>query len=264
MINLVDIWVVVLAIAAIITVCGELGFLIGAGIKSKLHDSPYDVLQAAIFGLLALLIAFTFSLGLSRYDARRESIVSEADAIRVVIRRSQLLGQKDAALMRRYLSRYVDARVAFASEETNYRVQADALQRSATLQNRMWNVAVAQAGSKGNPAVLRLFVEALDRMFEDGDDVGAIFAAHIPDAVIYVLVIVIAFASVLLGIGFGRTNRRGTIAIVFFALVLATVVGENIDLDRPQRGFIRVSLEPLQSLHQSIDQSSTTGREKAP
>ncbi|HZY98540.1 MAG TPA: hypothetical protein VFE36_03120 [Candidatus Baltobacteraceae bacterium] len=250
MINSIDIWVIVLLIAAMIVVCGEVGFRIGAGIKMNLHESPYGVLQAAIFGLLALLIAFSFSLGLARYDARRESIVSEADAIRVVMRRSELLDEKRAVLMRGYLSRYVDARVGFAGEETDYRIKSDALQRSATLQRQMWNVAITLAGSNNRPEVLRLFVEALDRMFEQGDDVEAIFSAHIPDAVVYVLVIVMAFASVLLGIGFGRTDRRGTAAVVSFALVLALVVGANIDLDHPQRGFIRVSLEPLQSLHQ--------------
>lgn len=244
---------IVLAIAAIIAICGELGYRIGAGTKANLHESPYGVLQAAIFGLLALLIAFSFSLGLARYDARREAIVSEAGAIRVTIRRSELLDQKQAALMRGYLSQYVNARIAFADAETDYRIQSDALRRSEMLQGRMWNIAIDQANSYKKPIVLRLFVEALDSMFEDADSVEAIMTAHIPDAVIYVLVIVIAFASVLLGIGFGRTERRGTVAIGFFAVVLATVVGANIDLDRPQRGFIRVSLEPLESLHQMLD-----------
>lgn len=255
MINLIDIWAIVLVIAAIIMICGELGFRIGAGTKSNLHESPYGVLQAAIFGLLALLIAFSFSLGLARYDARREAIVSEADAIRVVVRRSELLDQKHAALMRGYLSQYVDARIAFAREETDSRIQSGALNRSAALQGQMWNVAVEQAESYKKPIVLRLFVDALDNMFDAADRVEAIMTAHIPDAVIYVLVIVIAFASVLLGIGFGRTERRGTVAIVFFAVVLATVVGANIDLDRPQRGFIRVSLDPLLSVHETIDRS---------
>lgn len=258
MLNLIPIWAIILVIAAIIVICGELGFHIGTQTKSNLHESPYGVLQAAIFGLLALLIAFSFSLGLSRYDARREAIVSEADAIRVAMRRSQLLDQKHAALMHAYLSRYINARIAFANTETDHQVQTDALRQSAILQGQMWDVAIVQANSNRNPAVLRLFVEALDGMFDDADAVEAIMAAHIPDAVIYVLAIVIAFASVLLGIGFGRTGRRGTVAIVSFGVVLAIVVGANIDLDRPQRGFIRVSLQPLQALHELIDRPPLT------
>src|SRR5579863_2967296 len=115
MLNLVPIWAIIIIIATIIVICGELGFYIGAGIKTNLHESPYGVLQAAIFGLLALLIAFSFSLGISRYDARREAIVSEADAIRVAMRRSELLDQKQSMLMRAYISQYVDARIAFAN-----------------------------------------------------------------------------------------------------------------------------------------------------
>lgn len=252
MINALPIWVVELIIAAIIIICGELGFFYAARNKATLHESPYGVLQAAVFGLLALLIAFSFSLGLARYDARRAAIVTEADAIRTAIRRSQLLDSQSASLVRGYLSKYVDARLAFAGSGNDERVASLALQQSAALERQMWAVAVAQAHSVGHPDVLRLFVEGLDRAFEQGDEVEAIMTAHIPDAVVYVVVAVIAFASVLLGIGYGRTMVRGTLAIVVFAVVLAVVVGENIDLDRPQSGFIIVSLEPLQSLHEYI------------
>jgi hypothetical protein len=60
----------------------------------------------------------------------------------------------------------------------------------------------------------------------------------------------------LLGIGFGRTDHRGGSSIAFFAITLALVVGMILDLDRPQRGFIRVSLAPLQSLRQSLVEPS--------
>lgn len=252
MINGLPIWGIELIIAAIIIICGEFGFFYAARNKATLHESPYGVLQAAVFGLLALLIAFSFSLGLARYDARRAAIVTEADAVRTVIRRSQLLDAQNASLMRGYLSKYVDARLAFAGSDGDERIASIALQQSAALERQMWAVAVAQAHTAGHPDVLRLFVEGLDRAFEQGDEVEAILTAHIPDAVVYVLVVVIAFASVLLGIGYGRTMARGTLAIIAFAVVLAAVVGENIDLDRPQSGFIIVSLEPLQSLHEYI------------
>jgi hypothetical protein len=252
LINFLPIWAIALIIAAIIVICGELGFYIGARTRSKLHESPYGVLQAAVFGLLALLIAFSFSLGLARYDARRAAIVTEADSIRTLVRRSELLDARSAARMRGYLSQYVDARIAFAGADDDVQAQANALRQSATLERRMWNVAVAKANETGHPEVLRLFVEALDRAIEEGDEVEAILMAHIPDEVVYVLVVVIAFAGVLLGVGYGRTESRGTLAFVLFAAVLAAVVSVNIDLDRPQRGFIIVSLEPLTSLHQYL------------
>lgn len=252
MINVLPIWAIALIIVAIIVICGELGFYVGARTKSNLHESPYGVLQAAVFGLLALLIAFSFSLGLSRYDARRAAIVTEADSIRTLVRRSELLDARSAAQMRGYLSRYLDARIAFASADDDVQAQSNALRQSAALERRMWSVAVTQANGAGHPEVLRLFVEALDRTIEQGDEVEAILAAHIPDEVVYVLVVVIAFAAVLLGVGYGRTDFRGTPAVVLFAAVLAAVVSVNIDLDRPQSGFIIVSLEPLTSLHQYL------------
>ena len=250
MIDPLPIWAIAVAIAAIIAICGEWGFHIGANTKDSLHESPYGVLQAAIFGLLALLLAFSFSLGIARYDARRAAVVDEADSIKAVLRRSQLLDTRSAASMNTYLEQYLKARIAFAEAEGDERIRTEALHRSAALEERMWSLAVAQAHHYKQPINVQLFVESLENMFAKGDELEAILAAHIPDAVVIVLTIVIAFAAVLLGVGFGRTGRRGTVAIAFFAVVLAAVVGVNVDLDRPQSGFIFVNMQPLETLAQ--------------
>lgn len=257
MINVVPIWAIELAIAAIIVICGEIGYRIGDRAKTGLHENPFGVLQAAIFGLVALLLAFSFSLGISRYDARRIAIVREAGSMRVVMRRSELLDSEAAALMHGYLDEYVNARIAFAAAGDFGPNRSGALQKSEALQAKMWSVALAEARSNQRPEILRLFIEALDSMFVQDDDVEEILTAHIPDVVIGVLTVVIVFASTLLGVGYGRTGRRGTIAIVFFAIVMAAVVGVNIDLDRSQRGFIRVSLQPLEAVRQLLNQSPT-------
>ena len=97
-----------------------------------------------------------------------------------------------------------------------------------------------------------LFVESLNDTIDQSSESEGVFAAHIPDPVILVLGIVIGFASLLLGTSFGRTDHRASFAVVFFAITLALVVAMILDLDRPQRGFIRVSLEPLESLRQSF------------
>ena len=260
MVNVIPIWAIEVAIAAIIVICGEVGYRIGARAKTALHENPFGVLQAAIFGLVALLLAFSFSLGIARYDARRIAIVREAGSMRVVMRRSELLDSKAAALMHGYLNEYVNARIAFAAAGDFGPDRSSALQQSEALQDRMWSVALAEARNNQRPEILRLFIEALDNMFVQDDDVEAILTAHIPDAVLGVLTIVIVFASTLLGVGFGRTGRRGTIAIVFFAIIMAVVVGVNIDLDRSQRGFIRVSLQPLEAVSQLLSQSPTQNK----
>jgi hypothetical protein len=244
--------VIALAIAVWIGVCCEIGFRLGGRMKKSLGESPFGILQAAFFGLLALLLAFSFSLGLSRYDARRIEVEHEANSIHTAFLRTQLLDAKTAPLMREYLRRYLDARIAFVGAENNGRKRARAAAGSRALQQQMWSLAMAQATRDKQPGMLSLFIVALNDMIDESGEEADVAAAHIPDPVIIALAMVIGFASVLLGIGFGRTDHRGGFAILVFALTLALVVAMILDLDRPQRGLIRVSLEPLQSLRQSL------------
>jgi hypothetical protein len=259
MLYVVPIWGIAVALIVWIAICGELGFQLGGRIKASLGESPFGILQAAFFGLLALLLAFSFSLGLSRYDARRIEVEREANSIATTFLRTQLLDAKTALLMRRDLRQYVDARIAFASAGVHDWIRADAVRRSDALQREMWGLAMTQSSSDKHSTMVPLFIAALNDTIDESGEEEDVLAAHIPDPVVIVLSIVIGFASILLGIGFGRTDHRGGFAIGFFAITLALVVAMILDLDHPQRGFIRVSLEPLQSLRQTLVDPSPPG-----
>lgn len=252
MLNIVPIWVIAVLFAILVGACGEFGFHIGKWAKSTMGESPFAVLQAAVFGLLGLLLAFSFSLGLARYDARRSEVTNEASAIKTAALRSELLDPQATAIMHRLLRQYVDARISFAQATVNEHDRAEAANRSAALQNDMWQIAKSRAQRDPHSFVISLFIEALTKMDEESAQEAGILSAHVPDEVIITLAIVIAFASVLLGVGFGRTERRGNLSIVLFAIVISLVVATVVDLDRPQRGFIRVSLQPLQSLRTDL------------
>jgi hypothetical protein len=246
------IWVIAFALVVGIAICGEIGFHVGARLKAHLSDGPFGGLQAAFFGLLALLLAFSFSLGLSRYDARRTQVRLEANSIGTTYLRTQLLDAKSSALVRGYLRRYVETRIAFASSTVDARARKDAVRQSDALQSAMWNLGVLQATRDPRSTVVPLFLESLNDTIDQSSESEGVFAAHIPDAVVLILGIVIGFASLLLGTSFGRTDHRASFAIVFFAITLALVVAMILDLDRPQRGFIQISLEPLESLRQTF------------
>jgi len=252
MLNLVPIWDIAIAFAILVIVCGEIGFRIGHLAKVSLGETPFAVLQTAVFGLLSLLLAFSFSLGLARYDARRIELLNEANAIWTTIMRSELLDPQAAAIMHDRLEKYVEVRILFARADVDEHAKADAAQRSVVLQNDMWQVAKSQIDSRSNPVAVSLFIEALNNMDEETAREEGALSAHVPDEVVVTLAVVIAFASILLGVGFGRTKRRGDLGFVLFAIVISLVVATIVDLDRPQRGYIRVSLQPLQSLRAAL------------
>ena len=146
MLNAVPIWAIAVGFAILVGICGEIGFRLGTRAKASLEESPFAVLQTAIFGLLALLLAFSFSVGIARYDARRVEVLREANSIGTTMLRTQLLDARAAPVMRGYLRSYVDARIAFASAGIDERARADAAYRTAALQAAMWRLA-RRAGS---------------------------------------------------------------------------------------------------------------------
>ncbi|MGA8533479.1 MAG: hypothetical protein WB615_05170, partial [Candidatus Tumulicola sp.] len=193
-----------------------------------------------------------FSVGLARYDARRAEVLREANSIGTTILRTQLLEPAAAQQMRENLRQYIDARIEFSTRTVDARAQLEAERRSVALQNRMWTLAVSQAKRDPHSTLVPLFMASLNDAIDQSTEESAILGAHVPDAVTVVLAVVIAFGSLLLGVGFGRTERRGGLGILSFAIVIALVVGTILDLDRPQRGFIRVSLAPLEAVRDAV------------
>ena len=77
---------------------------------------------------------------------------------------------------------------------------------------------------------------------------GAARTTHIPDVVINWILLIAFIASAMMGYGFGRQGHRAIVFKIFFAIMLAHALGLVLDLDRPQRGLIRVNLTPLQTV----------------
>ena len=261
MYNSVATWVIVLVIGALILLMSELGFRIGKNEKvSPTADRPTGVVQAAAFTLVGLLIAFSFSIALSRYDARRAVTLREANSIGTTVLRTDLLDAQSAVRERNLLRQYVAARIAFAAGGTNPSARAQKDDRSTALQRDMWTNAVRAARRDPRSTTIPLFVESLNETIDLSDEQASILSANIPALVLGVLVLIALVAAVMMGFGFGRQNERGLVSSIMFAVMLALAIGVTLDLDRPQRGFIRVSLAPLTAVARSLGPAEGVSR----
>src|SRR5579863_7559630 len=79
--------------------------------QGERHD--FNIVQAATLTLLALIIGFSFSMAVSRYDQRKTLEEAEANAIGTEYLRADLLPPNDASRVRGLLKKYLDLRVAF-------------------------------------------------------------------------------------------------------------------------------------------------------
>jgi hypothetical protein len=198
-------------------------------------------LDSAVFALFGLLIAFTFSGAASRFDARRDLIVQEANAIGTAYLRVDLMPGADQPAMRDGFRHYVDSRLAAYREISDPVAFKAALDRSTAIQSDIWKRAIAAAQEAGAaPAVGTQLLPAINDMIDITTTRAMATQMH-PPAVVYVLLLALAFASALLaGYGVGEVHARHWLHSSIFAAILTITLYVIVDFEHPRMGSVRV------------------------
>ena len=211
----------------------------------KLHGSAgvpgIGSLEAAVFGLLGLLIAFTFSGALSRFDQRRAQVVEEANAIGTAWLRIDLLPAAAQPALRQAMRDYVDARIATYRSLPDLRLAQVELGRSQALQSVIWGQTVAALRlPDARPVTEQLVVPAMNQMFDIMSTRIVATQMH-PPMIIYVMLIALALASaVLAGYQSAAEKIHGRLHQIFFASVIAFTLYVILDIEYPRLGWIRI------------------------
>jgi hypothetical protein len=255
--NPIPTWAIMLGSALLIFAMNEVGFRLGdrkgPGLASQ---DPSTVVQGAAFTILALLLGFSFSLALGRYDARRTALVREATAIGTTFLRAKLLDANTTAAVRSDLRLYVAERIEFARADAKPQQRAVAQEKSTAIQRDLWRLAMQGARRDVRSTFVPLFIASLNDTIDLSTEEAAVLASQIPDIVIIGILLIAFIASAMMGYGFGRQGQRAIVFKALFALVLALALGLVLDLDRPQRGLIRVNLTPLLTVQRLMEDAS--------
>jgi hypothetical protein len=195
-------------------------------------------IDGAVFGLLGLLIAFTFSGAAARFDARRTMIVDEANSIGTAWLRLDLLPPGVQSPLREKFRQYLDARLAAFRKLPNWAEAKAELARASVLQNDIWAQAIA--GCSGSQAATILLLPALNQMFDVATSRTFGTQMH-PPAVIYAMLGLLLLAGALLaGVGLGLGRLRNWFHGLAFVLVMTLTVYLIVDFEFPRVGFIRI------------------------
>lgn len=197
-------------------------------------------MEGAVFGLLGLLIAFTFSGAATRFDWRRDLIVREANDVGTAYLRLDLLPASHQPALREMFRKYVDLRLeTYADLAHGGDVYKD-LERTARLQAEIWSAAVAACEGSSSAPVTTLVLPSLNSMFDIITTRRMAAATH-PPVVIFVMLSGLALIGALLaGFGMAGGKTRSWIHILCFAAIMATTVYVILDLEYPRRGLIRI------------------------
>lgn len=197
--------------------------------------------EGAIFGLVGLLIAFTFSGGANRFDERRALVVQETNAIGTAYLRVDLLAEGAQPALRDLFRRYLDARMEAYRRLPDFAAAEAKLQESIHLQNEIWSRALAAGNSEGAaPDAVKLLLPAINEMIDITTTRTMATALH-PPMVIYLMLVLLTLAAALMaGYGMAGAKRRAWTHMLAFALVMSLAVYVIVDLEYPRLGLIRV------------------------
>ncbi len=199
-------------------------------------------LLSAALALLALLIGFTFSLSLSRYDARRALVVTEANAIGTAWLRAGLPGDQSGPKLQSAVTRYADIRLRLPE---NGAAGADAIEgETGRAQAALW-AEMRAATRETPPPIASAILTAMNEMFDAASARRAERDAHIPGRVLEVLILYALMSAGIVGYVLGGSGKRHRVvtSILFLLLTLALLL--ILDLDRPWSGGITVSQQPM-------------------
>ena len=240
---------VLLASLVILSVAGWIG---GSLREKKPHlESDREEFMFVLGGtltLLGLIIGFTFSMAVSRYDQRKNYEEEEANAIGTEYVRADLLPAADAAKVRSLLRSYLALRIR-TYRSRRYRELRAMEAETAQLQSQMWSAVTLPAKTQQN-AVTALAVEGMNDLLNTQGYTQAAWWNRIPAAAWALMLIISVFCNVL--IGYSARHKRVMLYLIL-PIALSVSLFLIADIDSPRSGVIRVHPQNLESLAQSLD-----------
>lgn len=199
-----------------------------------------SAIDAAIFALLGLLVAFTFSSAASRFEARRGLIVQEVNAIGTAYLRVDLLPAADQPAIRDAFRRYMDSRIEQVAEITNLEVEKSEYARSQAIQSEIWGLATAACARSGGAAPGVVVFPALNAMFDLATSRLLAAQTHQPGIILLSLVALTLLAAGIAGFEMAGAKRRSWVHVIGFSLALTLTLYVILDLEYPRTGLIRI------------------------
>ena len=211
-----------------------------------------STIEGAVLGLLALLIAFTFSMALSLYEVRRDALLNEANAIGTTALRARVLPVPYNTECLTLLREHIKIRLDIERGDHSPPETTAAVARSNAIQEALWQQVKAVAAKDNAMVPTGLFIQSLNEMIDNQEKSLTAIANRVPNIILMALYGVAIFAGAISGYGSGLEVQRARLPIYAMAFLVATIILLIQDLDRPSAGFIKLSQQPMLDTAASI------------
>ena len=230
----------------------EVGYRIGK--RRHAHspdekDASVAAMVASILGLLAFMLAFTFSMAATRFDTRRQGVLLEANAIGTTWLRARLLPEPQRTEIKELLRRYTELRAQKIDASTITELMAE----SEKLHEQLWTRGVAAAEKDSGSIMTGLFLQSLNESIDlHSTRVFAGLLSRVPLTIWLALLSLNVLGMVAVGYQSGLSATRRTPEMLILTLAFATVLYLNLDLDRAHEGLLHVNQQPMINLHNTM------------
>lgn len=253
---LIPLWLLGTLLFAVMFAAGMAGSLLrrrheqrDPDFQSTRSDSQEGLIVSSVLGLLGLLIGFTFSIVLDRFESRRQLVLDDAVAIEELYLRAQLLDEPHKSRYSDLLLRYLDNHILLA--ETSDRAEGEKLLAdNQRMLVDLWTVTVPAFDSIRGIDFSTALVDSANQVVAVDQRRKAARNAQIPGAIFAVLFLYAIVTAMVLGyVMIGRRGRRSaTVILALFTIALLLLS----DINRPVTGMVRESQAPLKRLQTAL------------
>ena len=208
--------------------------------RARVEPARFGIVDGAVFGLMGLILAFSFAAAGNRFDLRRQYIVEETNAIGTAWLRLDVLDDAARESLRGKFRRYLDARIEGYGALPDSLPALRAWARADSLQQAIWSEAVSATRVAPTPGAPVLLLPSLNEMFDITTTRRAAIMAHLPRQVFELLVILVLACGVVAGYGITGAGPRSWLHILGFSLVIVITLHVIMDYEYPRLGRITV------------------------
>ncbi len=232
------------AFLCLLLLCLEIGrrmYRRGQHDEAAQAETGLGAIEASVYGLMGLLLAFTFTGAAERFEVHRSLIVAETNTMEVAWLRLGMLPTATQVPLRKQMQAYVDSRIDLYRAIGNGNRDADRFREEGrALRLDLWNQSVTATQQQSSAAVTSLVMNALNEMFDVTRIRSVALATHPPLPIYLVLALLVMTSSLLAGYGLGKSHERNWVHMFVYAGTLAIAMYVILDLEYPRVGLIRV------------------------
>ncbi|CNE26043.1 Uncharacterised protein [Yersinia rohdei] len=227
---------------------GQAFFRRGRELDDNIREN-FTVIQGATLTLLGLIIGFSFSMAISRYDLRKNYEEAEANAIGTEYLRVDYLPAASSVATKALLMRYLNQRVLFYTTRDDTHL-AEINDKTNQLETALWVTLLEPVNQHPDP-VRALVVAGMNDVLNSASYTQSAWWNRIPHAA-WLLMLIIAVCSCAL-VGYGsKQGKNGKIMTLILPLIISFSLTLIADIDSPRGGIIRVIPQNLHSLEDSL------------